>query len=61
MTWVLILFVGTGVMGDNEANALTSVQGFASKAQCEAAGEASRRAMETTVKAVKYACAEHGS
>lgn len=59
MTWVLILFVGVGAIG-GEANALTSVPGFATKEQCEAAGTASVKKFESGTKRVQFVCAEQG-
>lgn len=58
MTWVLILFVV-----NTEARALTSVPGFASEAQCRAAGERAVEAFNTGgfTARERYVCVAHGS
>lgn len=61
MTWVLILFVGVGTLGEGEANSLTSVQGFASKTQCETAGKAAAARFGSGTKRVEFVCAEQGT
>ena len=60
-TWVLILFVGVGMAGDGEANALTSVPGFASEELCSKAGTASVRKFESGTKRVQYVCTSQGA
>jgi hypothetical protein len=60
MTWVLILFVGVGALGDGEANSLASVPGFASRAQCEAAGKAASSRFGSGTKRVEFVCSEQG-
>ncbi len=61
MTWVLILFVGVGMAGDGESNALTSVPGFASEAACEAAGKAATSKFGSGTKRAQYVCANQGA
>lgn len=58
-TWMLILALYVGAFGKYESNALTSVSGFGSEAQCKAAGEKAK-GLETTLYAVKYVCVAAG-
>lgn len=55
--WILIVMMHVGIMGDGNSNALTSVGGFETKAACEAAGTASVKMAQGTVKEIKYVCA----
>lgn len=61
MLWVLILYVGVGFGGDGEANALTSVPGFATEADCAKAGAAAVRKFESGTKRAQYVCANQGA
>lgn len=58
MTWVLIL-----VIAHSEGPAVTSVPGFATLQQCEAAGRAAAKAWSDTgvfSRTAPYVCAEQG-
>lgn len=57
-TWTLILFVGVGLMGSDEANSLTTVNGFTSKATCESAGKAAVSTFGSVKKTAKSVCVE---
>ena len=56
VTWILILFAHVGAMGSGNSNALTSVPGFASQAECSDAGKAAKALVAGTVKEISYAC-----
>lgn len=58
MSWVLILFVHVGAMGDGNSNALTNVPGFATQAECEVAGKQSKKLTSGTVKSLEYVCVQ---
>lgn len=54
-TFVLILMMHVGPMGDGNSNALTTAE-FDSQATCEAAGKAAKTLSNGTVKEIKYVC-----
>lgn len=58
MNWILILMVHHGLYASDGANslAMTNLPGFATKEECEAAGEASRALVKSTIKDVRYVC-----
>jgi hypothetical protein len=56
MTWVLILLVHVGPMGDGNSNSLTNVPGFRSQQECNAAGQAAKRLVSGTMKELEYVC-----
>jgi hypothetical protein len=58
MLWTLILFAHAGIMSDKDSMALTTVPGFQSQAQCQAAGEGAKKMASTTTKVIKYHCVE---
>lgn len=55
-TWVLILFVHVGVMGDGNSNAMTSIGGFTTQQLCEQAGKKAAGMASGTVKDIKFVC-----
>ena len=57
MTWILIVMMHVGVMGDGNSNALTSIGGFQTQQACEQAGLAAKTMAHGTVKEIKYICA----
>lgn len=57
-TWTLILFVGIGLLGDGEANALTTVPGFTTKAACDVAAKAAVSVFDSGKKSAKAVCVE---
>lgn len=60
MTWVLILFAHVGVAGSGNSNALTSVPGFKTQAECAAAGKTAQQLVRGTVKELEYVCVSQG-
>jgi hypothetical protein len=55
-TWILILFAHVGPLGDGNSNAITSVPGFKTQAECTTAGEAVKALGSSTTKVIKFAC-----
>ena len=55
-TFVLILFVHVGAIGDGNSNAITAVPGFKSEAECIQAGKKAKELVSGTVKALSYVC-----
>jgi len=55
-TWVLILFAHVGPLADGNSNALTSVPGFGSQQECQAAGGEAKKLARATVKIVDFVC-----
>lgn len=60
MTWTLIVLVSIGGFSKGEANGMTSVPGFASRAQCEAAAQAVRSTFSEGTKKAQAVCVEQG-
>lgn len=58
MIWTLILFAHVGMMSDKDSMALTSVPGFRTQAECQAAGKAAEKMTTATTKVMKYICVE---
>ncbi len=58
MLWTLILFAHAGIMSDKDSMALTTVPGFQTQAQCQAAGETTKKMASATTKVIKYTCVE---
>ncbi len=59
--WVLIVFAHAGMMSKGDSNSLTSVDGFASQAACNAAGNAAKALTSGTTKEVRFVCVSKGS
>ena len=55
-TWILIILVHVGVMGKTDSNSITSVPGFSSAAECQAAGAAASSLTSNTVKDTRFVC-----
>lgn len=60
MTWVLIIFIGMDWTSKNDANAVTSVPGFASMSQCLEAAASVRAGLSTGKKEVRSVCVAQG-
>ena len=56
LTFALILFAHVGVMGQGNSNAITTLPGFTSEAECRAAGDAAKKLVSGTVKEISYVC-----
>ncbi len=56
MTWVLVLFVHAGMLSEKDSMALTSVPGFKTEANCQAAGKAAEALTKTTTKNTRFVC-----
>lgn len=56
--WVLILFAHVGPMGDGNSNAITTADGFTSKATCEVAGKAAESLSSGTTKKIRFVCVQ---
>lgn len=56
-TWILIIFAHVGMLGEGNSNALTSVPGFGSEAECINAGKAVKKLGTGTVKSIDFVCA----
>lgn len=55
-TFILLVFVHVGAMGSGNSNALTTVPGFITEAECKAAGAAYAALAKGTVKEIKTVC-----
>lgn len=55
-TWILIVMIHVGVLGNGNSNAITNVPGFENKASCEEAGKKSLELTAGTVKETKFVC-----
>lgn len=58
MEWILILFLHSGILSSKDSVALTSVHGFSSQVECEAAGRASEVLAKGTTKDAKWVCVQ---
>lgn len=58
MTWVLIIMMHVGGLGSGNSNALTSVIGFTSIKECQAAGALASDLARGTVKEIKTICVQ---
>ncbi len=56
MTWVLVLFVHAGMLSEKDSMALTSVPGFKTESNCQAAGKAAEALTKTTTKNTRFVC-----
>ncbi len=56
MTWILVLFVHAGMLSETASMALTSVPGFKTEANCQAAGKAAEALTKTTTKNTRFVC-----
>jgi len=56
ITWILIIFAHVGPLADGNSNALQSVPGFATQAECTAAGEAAKSLASGTTKIIRVTC-----
>ncbi len=56
MTWILVLFVHAGMLSEKDSMALTSVPGFKTEANCQAAGKAAEALTKTTTKNTRFVC-----
>lgn len=54
-TFILILMMHVGPMGDGNSNALTTAE-FSSKETCESAGKAAKSMASGTVKKIEFVC-----
>jgi hypothetical protein len=54
--WVLVIFVHSGAMSKTDSVALTSIPGFSSAAECQAAGKESKKLTDRTIKGADFAC-----
>ncbi len=55
-TYILILMMHVGPMGNGNSNSLTTAE-FSSKEKCEEAGKAATQLAKDTTKEIKYICA----
>lgn len=53
--WVLIIFAHVGALGDGNSNALTTAY-FTSQEACVAAGQATKKLAQGTVKSIDFVC-----
>ncbi len=56
MSWILVLFVHAGMLSEKDSMALTSVPGFKTEANCQAAGKAAEALTKTTTKNTRFVC-----
>lgn len=54
--WVLVLFAHVGALGNDNANALDHIPGFATKAECEEVGKIVSRMATGSVKKIDFVC-----
>lgn len=57
ITWTLVIFMHVGMMGNDNANALATVNGFSSEAACSTAGKRTSK-LSTGTKANRWVCVE---
>lgn len=55
-TYILVLFFHVGFMGNTDSNATTSIPGFATEADCTAAGEQAKGLTQGTKKETRFVC-----
>jgi hypothetical protein len=60
MTYILVLFLHAGMLSDKDSMALTTVPGFKTESECQAAGNASKALGKGTTKDVKFVCLKQG-
>lgn len=60
MTWILVLYIYAGAMASGDSVTVTSVPGFASRQQCEQAGNASRPLVDASSKELRFVCVSQG-
>ena len=58
MNWTLILFAYAGAMSNSDSMALTTVSGFRTQVECQAAGEQSKKMAVGSTKVIKSYCVE---
>lgn len=56
MEFILILFMSIGMLSEKDSMALTSIYGFKTQAECEAAGRAAVTTFEKGTKDGKFVC-----
>ncbi len=56
MSWILVLFVHAGMLSEKDSMALTSVPGFKTESNCQAAGKAAEALTKTTTKNTRFVC-----
>ena len=56
MIWVLILFAHAGPLSDKDSMAMTTVPGFTTQAECQAAGDQAEGLATRTTKVIKHTC-----
>jgi len=56
MEWILVLHVYAGMFSDTDSVSIASVGVFQTQAECEKAGGASHRLVDSTKKELKYVC-----
>jgi hypothetical protein len=56
MTWILILFTHAGALSNADSMALTTVSGFKTESNCQAAGRSAEALTKTTTKATRWVC-----
>jgi hypothetical protein len=60
MTWVLVIFISIGGFSKEEANALTSVPGFATREECRTAASQAKADLGGGYKVVATTCLAQG-
>lgn len=58
LTWVLLVLVHVGPLGDGNSNSLFAVPGFLTEAECDAAGRKAKKMVRGSVKDLEFVCLE---
>lgn len=57
-SWVLVMLVYAGILAKGDSVALQTIEGFDSKARCEAAGKQLPPLVSSSTKEVKFVCVQ---
>lgn len=56
MTWILIIFIHASFLSESDSMTMTSVPGFSTQAECQAAGKLTEKLTSGTKKATVFVC-----
>lgn len=59
MTWALVMYIYAGMLAKGDSVALTTIDGFATQAECQAAGNNSRQLVAGSAKELRFVCIQH--
>jgi len=56
MEWILVIFLHAGILSDKDSMAVTSIAGFSTQVECQAAGKDAEKLTSSTTKATRFVC-----